>query len=88
MTLHTYIPQPMPLPKINFLHIKVSEIQPRQEFKVKVTMAMSKVKTKSHHDVAHLQPKTNVRHHAWKFLNLMVSEIQPRQDIFYLCPLV
>ena len=26
MTLHTYNPQPMPPPSINFLHLKVSEI--------------------------------------------------------------
>ena len=30
MTLHTYTPQPMSLPSINFLHLTVSEIQPGQ----------------------------------------------------------
>ena len=30
MTLHTYTPQPMSLPSMNFLHLTVSEIQPRQ----------------------------------------------------------
>ena len=33
MTLHTYTPQPMSLPSINFLHLTVSEIQPGQDFK-------------------------------------------------------
>ena len=32
MTLHTYNPQPMSLPSINFLHRKVSEISPGQDF--------------------------------------------------------
>ena len=30
MTLHTYTPQPMSLPSMNFLHLTVSEIQPGQ----------------------------------------------------------
>ena len=32
MTLHSYTPQPMSLPSINFLHFMLSEIQPRQTF--------------------------------------------------------
>ena len=32
MMLHTYNPQPMSLPNINFLYHPVSEIQPRQDF--------------------------------------------------------
>ena len=32
MALHTYTPQPMSLPSINFLHLTVSEIQPGQTF--------------------------------------------------------
>ena len=34
MTLHTYIPLPMPLSSINILHFMVSEIQPEQAFPV------------------------------------------------------
>ena len=30
MTLHTYTPQPMSLPSMNFLHLTVSELQPGQ----------------------------------------------------------
>ena len=30
MTLHTYTPQPMSLPSMNFLHLTVSKIQPGQ----------------------------------------------------------
>ena len=30
MMLHTYSPQPMSLPSMNFLHLTVSEIQPGQ----------------------------------------------------------
>ena len=44
------------LPSINFLHLTVSEIKPGQDF----TTARSNVKSRSHHDVAHLQPLTNV----------------------------
>ena len=32
MMLHTYTPLPMPLPRINFLHLIVSEILPGQDF--------------------------------------------------------
>ena len=32
MMLHTYNPQPMSLPSINFQHLTVSEIQPGQTF--------------------------------------------------------
>ena len=32
MTMHTYNPQPMSLPSINFLHLTVSEIQAGQTF--------------------------------------------------------
>ena len=32
MMMHTYNPQPMPLPGINFLHLTVAEIYPGQDF--------------------------------------------------------
>ena len=32
MTLHIYTRHPMSLPRVNFLHVKVSEIQPGQTF--------------------------------------------------------
>ena len=32
MTMHTYIPQPMSLPSINFLHLTISKIWPGQDF--------------------------------------------------------
>ena len=57
------------LPSINFLYLVVSEIQPGQDFKGQGHY--NKVKPKSHHDTALLQPLTS---------NLMVLEIQPRQD--------
>ena len=60
MTLHTYIPEPMSQPNINFLHLTASEILPGQIFKVKVTTARSNLKSRSHHDTAHLQPPANV----------------------------
>ena len=58
MMLHTYTPEPMSLPSINFLHLTVSEIQSGQDFIGQGHY--SKVKLRSHHDVAHLHPLTNV----------------------------
>ena len=58
MTLQTYNARPMSLPSINFLHLMVSEIQPRQEFQTQGHYI--KVKSRSHHNIAHLQPLTNV----------------------------
>ena len=58
MTLHTYNPQSISLPSINFLHLTVSEIQPGQDFQTEGHY--SKVKSRSHHDTAHLHPQTNV----------------------------
>ena len=107
MTRHNYTPLPMFLPHMNFLHLTVFEIWPRQDFsrsrslqqgkikvklwrctaipcnqcpyqistsytlrfprygpdkifKVKVTTARSKVKSRLNYDVAHLHPLTNV----------------------------
>ena len=48
----------MSLPSINFLHLTVSEILPGQDFKGQGHYG--KVKSRSDHDVAHLQPLTNV----------------------------
>ena len=58
MRLDTYNPQPMSLQSINFLHLTVSKIQPKQNFIGQGHYG--KVKSRSHHDVAHLQPLTNV----------------------------
>ena len=48
----------MSLPSINFLHLTVAEIQPRQGFIGQGHYG--KVKSRSDHDVAHLQLLTNV----------------------------
>ena len=47
-------------PRINFQHLTVSEIWPRQDLKVMVTTARSEVKSRLHHDVAHVHLPTNV----------------------------
>ena len=60
MTLHTYTPYPMSLQSINFLHLQFLRYNPDNIFKLKVTAARSKVKSRSHHDIAHLHPLTNV----------------------------
>ena len=60
MTLHTYNPQPMSLPSINFLHLMVVKIQPGQEIIGQGHYAKVRGHIKSHHDIAHLQSSTNV----------------------------
>ena len=58
--LHTYNPKPMTLTSINFLHLKTSKKQPRQDFKTHGHYDKVKGQTKITHDVAHLQPLSNV----------------------------
>ena len=66
MTLHNYNPNQCPNPdKILY---------------VKGTFERSKVKSGSHHDVAHLHTLTNVPTKYNNFLHLMVYQIQPGQD--------
>ena len=62
MTLHAYIPQQISLPSINFLHLTVSKIYPKQDFidQGHYDKARLKVQWRSHHDIAHLQAITNV----------------------------
>ena len=48
-----------------------------KSFKLQVTTAKSKVKSRSHHDDAHIHPITYV---PTNFLCFTVYEIQPRQD--------
>ena len=56
--MQTYNPQPMSLPSISLLHLTVSEIEPGQDL---IDQGhYGKVKSRSHHDVAHLHPLSNV----------------------------
>ena len=48
----------MSLPSINFLHLTISKIYPGQD--VVCQGHYGKVKSRSHHDDAHLHPLTNV----------------------------
>ena len=51
----------MSLPNINFLYLKVSDIYSQEKIlKPKFITSRYKVKSRSHHDTAHLQPLTNV----------------------------
>ena len=51
----------MSLPSINFLHLlRFPRYSPDQNLQVKFTTARSKVKSRSHYDVAYLHPLTNV----------------------------
>ena len=53
--------------------------RPDKILQVKVITARSKVKSRSHHDVAHLHPQTHVPT-SINFLHLTVSEIWPGQN--------
>ena len=56
MTLHTYNPGPMSLPIINFLHLMVSDIYPRQDFIGQGHYG----KVKSRSQILHLHTLANV----------------------------
>ena len=53
MMLHIYSPQTMSLPGINFLNLMVAEMYPGQD--IIGQGHYGKVKSRPHHDVAHLQ---------------------------------
>ena len=58
MMLHTYNLRPMSLPNINFLHLMVSEIKPRQVILGQGNYG--KVKSTSHYDILQLHILANV----------------------------
>ena len=66
----TKYPLPTPYSFLNIAHNKMS--------KVKVTIVRSKVKSRSHHVIAHLYPKP-MSLPSINILHLRVSEIQPGQ---------
>ena len=91
MMLHKYTSEQLSLSSINLLYLTDSMIQPRQhcegqghyskvkgQIKVTPGCCRSKVKSRSHQDVAHLHPQPMFLP-SINFLHLMVSEIQPRQ---------
>ena len=75
MMLHTYTPLPMSLKSINFIHITVFEIQPRQDFKVQGHYG----KVKGHTMMLHTYTPYPMSLPSINFLHLTVSEIQPVQ---------
>ena len=70
----------MSLPSVNFLHLTESKKWPGQEFKLMVTVTRLKVKSRSHHDVAHLHPVSNVLTKCQLPTPYSFSEILPGQD--------
>ena len=60
MTLHTYTPNQYPYQVSTSYTLRFPRYSPDKIFKLKVTTARSKVKSRSDHDVAHLHPLTNV----------------------------
>ena len=72
--MHTYNPQGCPYQLSISYNLWFQRYCPDKILKVKVTMATSKVKLRSHHDVTHLHPLTNALP-SINFLHLTVSEI-------------
>ena len=60
MTLHTYTPNQCPYQLSTSYTLRFPRYSLEKIFKLKVNMARSKVKLRSHHDIAHLHPLTNV----------------------------
>ena len=60
MTLHTYTPNQCPYQVSTSYTLQFPRYSPDKIFKLKVTTARTKVKSRSDHDVAHLHPLTNV----------------------------
>ena len=78
MTLHTYTPNQCPYQVSTSYTLRFLRYSLHKIFKLKVTTARSKVKSRSDHDVAHLYLLTNVLPNI-NFLHLTISEIQPGQ---------
>ena len=60
MTLRTYTPNQYPYQVSTSYTLRFPRYSPDKILEVKVTMARSNVKSRSHHDVGHLHPLTNV----------------------------
>ena len=60
MMLHTYIPNQFPYKVSTSYTLRFQRYSPDKILKVKVTTTRSKVKSRSDHDAANLQPLTNV----------------------------
>ena len=60
MTLHTYHPNQCPYQVLTSYTLRFPRYSPDKIFKLKVTTARSKVKSRSDHDIEHLRAPTNV----------------------------
>ena len=60
ITLHTYTPKQCPYQVATSYTLRFLRFGPDKTLKVKVTIARSNVKSRSHNDDAHLHPLTNV----------------------------
>ena len=79
ITLHVYTPNECLYQVSTSYTLWFLKHCPDKSLKVKVTTARLQVKSRSHHDSAHLQPPTNAPN-SINFLHLTVSEILPGQD--------
>ena len=59
MTLNSYTPNQCPYHISTSYTLQFTRYRPKKIFKLKVTMARSKVKSRSDHDIAHLHPLIN-----------------------------
>ena len=75
--LHTYTPNQCPYKVSTFYTLQFLRYSPGKVLKVKVTTARSKVKPRSHHNVAHLHLPINVPTVYINFLQITVSKYSP-----------
>ena len=79
MMLHTYTINQCPYQVLTFYALWITRNSPDKMFKVKVTTAGSKVRSRLHHDVCTPTPPQSMSLPIINFLHLIFSEIQPRQ---------
>ena len=75
MTMHIYTPNQYVYQVSTSYTLQFLRYNPDKIFKLKVTTARSKGKSRSDYDVAHLHSQTNVPSKFFNFLHLMVSDI-------------
>ena len=85
MTFYIYNPSQCPYQVPTSYTLWFLRYSPDKIFKLKVTTARSKVKSRSDHDVAHLHPLTNVPT-KYQLPTLYGSEIQARQTFSHRPP--
>ena len=79
MTLQTYTPNQCQQHVSTFYTLQFSRYSPGKILKVRAIAARSKVKSRSHHDIAYLHPQP-MSQPSIDFLHPIISKIKPHQD--------